>query len=162
MMIAPAMTGFLKRSQKKPVSSATSRDGGGAVGINVVCWIQFKTGEVVLCHAKVSRASFAETAYPRDNPFSGDKILCMNAFWNSFQNLLGLGVEPGNLTFVQISLRGIIVFLVTLATVRLGHKRSLSRKTPFDAALLVILAAVLSRAINGSAAFFATLGAESF
>jgi uncharacterized membrane protein YcaP (DUF421 family) len=41
---------------------------------------------------------------------------------------------------------------------RLGHKRSLSRKTPFDAVLLVILAAVLSRAINGSAAFFATLG----
>jgi len=82
----------------------------------------------------------------------------MNALWNSFQTLLGLGVEPKDLTFVQISLRGIIVFLVTLATVRIGHKRSLSRKTPFDAVLLVILAAVLSRAINGSAAFFATLG----
>jgi uncharacterized membrane protein YcaP (DUF421 family) len=67
-------------------------------------------------------------------------------------------VEPRDLTFIQISLRGIIVFLVTLATVRIGHKRSLSRKTPFDAVLLVILAAVLSRAINGSAAFFATLG----
>ena len=72
--------------------------------------------------------------------------------------LLGIGVEPKDLTFLQISLRGIIVFLVTLATVRVGHKRSLSRKTPFDAVLLVILAAVLSRAINGSAAFFATLG----
>lgn len=82
----------------------------------------------------------------------------MNEFWNSFQTLLGVGVEPKDLTFVQISLRGIIVFLVTLAAVRLGHKRSLSRKTPFDAVLLVILAAVLSRAINGSAAFFATLG----
>ena len=82
----------------------------------------------------------------------------MNAFWNSFETLLGLGVEPRDLTFIQISLRGIIVFLVTLAAVRLGHKRSLSRKTPFDAVLLVILAAVLSRAINGSAAFFATLG----
>jgi len=82
----------------------------------------------------------------------------MNLFWNSFETLLGLGVEPRDLTFVQISLRGIIVFLVTLAAVRLGHKRSLSRKTPFDAVLLVILAAVLSRAINGSAAFFATLG----
>src|SRR5205809_6442785 len=82
----------------------------------------------------------------------------MNALWNSFQTLLGLGVEPKDLTFVQISLRGIIVFLVTLTTVRIGHKRSLSRKTPFDAVLLVILAAVLSRAINGSAAFFATLG----
>jgi uncharacterized membrane protein YcaP (DUF421 family) len=97
-------------------------------------------------------------AHSRDNAISGGKILPMNAFWNSFETLLGLGVEPKDLTFVQISLRGIIVFLVTLATVRVGHKRSLSRKTPFDAVLLVILAAVLSRAINGSAAFFATLG----
>src|SRR5438876_8223364 len=82
----------------------------------------------------------------------------MNALWNSFETVLGLGVEPKSLTFVQISLRGIIVFLATLAMVRLGHKRSLSRKTPFDAVLLVILASVLSRAINGSAAFFATIG----
>jgi uncharacterized membrane protein YcaP (DUF421 family) len=82
----------------------------------------------------------------------------MNAFWNSVEVLLGLGAEPRDLTFVQVSLRGVVVFLVTLITVRLGHKRSLSRKTPFDAVLLVILASVLSRAINGSAAFFATLG----
>src|SRR5205807_572806 len=34
----------------------------------------------------------------------------------------------------------------------------LLRQTAFDAVLLVILASVLSRAINGSAAFFATLG----
>jgi uncharacterized membrane protein YcaP (DUF421 family) len=90
--------------------------------------------------------------------FFADKIFYMNAFWNSFETLIGLGVEPKDLTFLQISLRGIIVFLVTLTTMRLGHKRSLSRKTPFDAVLLVILAAVLSRAINGSAAFVPTLG----
>src|SRR6266571_5059299 len=82
----------------------------------------------------------------------------MNAFWNLFETLLGLSVQPQDLTFVQISLRGIIVFLATLIMVRFGHKRSLTRKTPFDAILLVILAAVLSRAINGSASFFATLG----
>jgi len=82
----------------------------------------------------------------------------MNAFWNSFETFLGLGVEPRDLTFVQISLRGIIVFLATLMMVRLGHKRSITHKTPFDALLLVILASVLSRAINGSAAFFATIG----
>jgi hypothetical protein len=112
---------------------------------------QFKNRvSVVLCHAKVSRASRAESAYPRDEAFSGDKILPMNAFWNSFETVLGLAVEPRNLTFVQISLRGIIVFLVTLAAVRLGHKRSLSRKTPFDAVLLVILVAVLSRAIQST------------
>jgi uncharacterized membrane protein YcaP (DUF421 family) len=93
-----------------------------------------------------------------DQAFCGDTVLSMNALWNAFETLLGLSVDPRNLTFVQISLRGIIVFLATVAMVRLGHKRSLSRKTPFDAVLLVILASVLSRAINGSAAFFATIG----
>jgi uncharacterized membrane protein YcaP (DUF421 family) len=82
----------------------------------------------------------------------------MNALLNSFGPLLGLGAKPEDLTFVQISLRGAIVFIATLIMIRLGHKRSLSRKTAFDAVLLVILASVLSRAINGSAAFFATLG----
>jgi uncharacterized membrane protein YcaP (DUF421 family) len=75
----------------------------------------------------------------------------MNAFWNFVGPLLGLGLEPKDLTFVQISLRGIIVFIATLAMVRIGHKRSLARKTAFDAVLIVILASVLSRAINGSA-----------
>ena len=82
----------------------------------------------------------------------------MDTFYNFVGPLLGLGVEPKELTFVQISIRGIIVFVATLLMIRLGHKRSLARKTPFDAVLIVILASVLSRAINGSAAFFATLG----
>jgi uncharacterized membrane protein YcaP (DUF421 family) len=82
----------------------------------------------------------------------------MNAIYNFLAPILGLGLEPKDLSFLQISLRGIIVFVVTLAMVRLGHKRSLARKTAFDAVLIVILASVLSRAINGSAAFFATLG----
>ena len=82
----------------------------------------------------------------------------MNAFYDFVNPLLGLGAEPKDLTFVQISLRGAIVFVVTLIMIRLGHKRSLARKTAFDAVLIVILASVLSRAINGTAAFFATLG----
>src|SRR5439155_14172161 len=96
--------------------------------------------------------------YARDEVFPRDTILPMNAFWNFLETLLGLSVDPKDLTFVQLSLRGIIVFVATLIMVRLGHKRSLAHKTPFDAVLLVILASVLSRAINGSAAFFATLG----
>ena len=75
-----------------------------------------------------------------------------------FTALLGLGVEPKELTFSQISLRGVIVLIATLVIMRFGHKRSLARKTAFDAVLLVILASVLSRAINGSAAFWGTLG----
>jgi uncharacterized membrane protein YcaP (DUF421 family) len=82
----------------------------------------------------------------------------MNAFYEFVSPLLGLGAEPKDLTFIQISLRGVIIFIATLIMIRIGHKRSLARKTAFDAVLIVILASVLSRAINGNSAFFATLG----
>ena len=82
----------------------------------------------------------------------------MDTLWNTLSAVMGIGSEPKNLTFLQISLRGIIVLLAALAMLRLGHKRSLARKTPFDAVLLVILASVLARTINGSAPFLATLG----
>jgi len=41
----------------------------------------------------------------------------------------------------------------------LSSRRSLAEKTAFDAVLLIIIASVLARAINGSAPFFATIGA---
>ena len=75
-----------------------------------------------------------------------------------FDALLGLGREPKTLTFLQIVLRGVVVFLVTLVIVRLGDKRFLSKKTAFDAILGFILASMLARAVNGSAAFWPTLG----
>jgi uncharacterized membrane protein YcaP (DUF421 family) len=83
----------------------------------------------------------------------------MNTISQLFDALLGLGVEPKELTFLQISLRGVIVFVATLVMVRVGSKRSLAEKTAFDAILLVIVASVLARAINGSASFLPTLGA---
>jgi uncharacterized membrane protein YcaP (DUF421 family) len=82
----------------------------------------------------------------------------MNAFYNFVGPLLGLGLEPKELTFMQVSLRGVTIFLFTLVMVRLSSKRSLAEKTAFDAVLLVILASVLSRAINGTAGFFTSIG----
>lgn len=83
----------------------------------------------------------------------------MQGFYDFVGPLLGLGVEPKDLTFTQISLRGVIIFLITLVMVRLSSKRSLAEKTAFDAILLVILASILSRAINGTAGFFTSIGA---
>src|SRR5438105_15821631 len=89
---------------------------------------------------------------------NGANLLRMNAFYNLIDPWLGLGAQPRDLTFLQISLRGIIVFLATVAMIRIGHKRSLARKTAFDAVVMVILASVLSRVINGSSSFFVTVG----
>jgi uncharacterized membrane protein YcaP (DUF421 family) len=82
----------------------------------------------------------------------------MNTTSHLFEELLGLGMEPKQLTFLQISIRGVLVFAVTLVMVRISSKRSLAEKTAFDATLLIIIASVLARAINGSAPFFPTLG----
>jgi uncharacterized membrane protein YcaP (DUF421 family) len=82
----------------------------------------------------------------------------MNALSEFFETLLDLGAEPKELTFLQVSLRGVIVFASTLVMVRLSSKRSLAQKTAFDAVLIVIIASILARAINGSAPFFSTLG----
>jgi uncharacterized membrane protein YcaP (DUF421 family) len=82
----------------------------------------------------------------------------MNTFWDFLESLLGLAAEPKNLTFIQISLRGVIVMVAALAMIRLGTKRSLAEKTAFDAVLLVVLASALARAVNDNAAFFPTLG----
>jgi uncharacterized membrane protein YcaP (DUF421 family) len=82
----------------------------------------------------------------------------MNTFSQFLQALLGLSVEPKELTFLQVSLRGVIVFVATLIMVRLSSKRSLAEKTAFDAVLIVVIASMLARAINGSAPFFSTLG----
>jgi uncharacterized membrane protein YcaP (DUF421 family) len=72
--------------------------------------------------------------------------------------LLGLGAQAADLTFLQITLRGIVVFVAALIIVRCGDRRFLSQKTAFDAVLGFILASMLARAVNGTAAFFPTLG----
>ena len=78
----------------------------------------------------------------------------MNQF---FHNLLGIGLEPGDLSISQVSARAFVVFTAALVMVRLGDKRFLSRKTAFDAVLGFILASMLARAINGSAPLIPTL-----
>jgi uncharacterized membrane protein YcaP (DUF421 family) len=82
----------------------------------------------------------------------------MQAIWNALYSILGLASEPKDLTFLQVSLRGVIVFTVALIIIRLGDRRSLAQKSAFDLAFIVIVSSVLARAINGSGPFFATLG----
>src|SRR5262245_8863489 len=83
----------------------------------------------------------------------------MNTVSQLLHASLGLGIEPRDLTFLQVSVRGVVVFIATLIMVRLGSKRSLAEKTAFDAVFIVIIGSMLARAINGTEAFFSTLGA---
>ena len=83
----------------------------------------------------------------------------MNDALHLVRNILGLDNQPHDLTFLQVSARATVVFILTIAMVRAGNKRFLARLTAFDTVLAFILASMLSRAINGSAPFLPSLGA---
>jgi uncharacterized membrane protein YcaP (DUF421 family) len=70
---------------------------------------------------------------------------------------LGIGIEPRDLSWEQVSLRGITIFIAALVMVRFADKRFMGKKAAFDVILGFILASMLSRAINGSAGLFSTV-----
>lgn len=70
---------------------------------------------------------------------------------------LGLDVDPRQLTFLQISARGTVVFLATLVIVRCADRRFMARLAAFDVVLGFMLASMLARAVNGSASFVPTI-----
>lgn len=83
----------------------------------------------------------------------------MNTLQNFFQLLIGPDGKPTELTQLHLALRGFIIFVVGLAIVRIGDRRSLAEKTGFDAIFIVLVGSMLSRAINGPSPFFTTIGA---
>ena len=86
----------------------------------------------------------------------------MNAIQNFSQMLFGPDGQPKDLTMLQLCLRAFAIFLFGLAMVRVGDRRSLAEKTGFDTLFLILIGAVLARAINGSAAFLTTIGCAFF
>lgn len=71
------------------------------------------------------------------------------------EDVLGLGAD--DLAWWQMLVRAAIVYLAALAMVRIGEKRFLGKSTAFDVILGIVLGSVVSGAITGSSAFFATL-----
>jgi uncharacterized membrane protein YcaP (DUF421 family) len=86
----------------------------------------------------------------------------MDAFNSLLQSIIGPDGQPKELTLIQLCVRAFIIFVLGLAMVRAGDRRSLSEKTGFDTLFLVLIGAVLARAINGSAAFLTTIGCALF
>ena len=70
---------------------------------------------------------------------------------------MGLGSDNGSIGPLATALRTIIIYGLTLAIIRLGSKRFLSKATAFDVIVAIMLGSVMSRAIDGSTPFFTTL-----
>ncbi|PVY41970.1 DUF421 domain-containing protein [Pontibacter virosus] len=72
-------------------------------------------------------------------------------------SLLGIGSD--SLTWWQMSVRAVLVFIVALIIMRIGNKRIFGKHTAFDIVLGIIYGSVLSRAITGNSPFWPTLAA---
>ena len=64
--------------------------------------------------------------------------------------LLGLGDDQG-LSALQMGARALVVYVVTLAIIRIGKKRLMGRATAFDVIVGIVLGSIASRAITGNA-----------
>jgi uncharacterized membrane protein YcaP (DUF421 family) len=78
-----------------------------------------------------------------------------------FRWLLGLGLESKELGIAQMALRAAVIYIVTVAMVRLGKKRFMGRATAFDVILGIMLGSIISRAITGNAPFGPALAASA-
>lgn len=83
----------------------------------------------------------------------------MNHAFQTFYSLVGS--DDVAITWTQMSLRAVIIFLYGLALVRVGPRRIFGKNTVFDILLAVILGSALSRAVTGNAPFLPTLAAAT-
>jgi uncharacterized membrane protein YcaP (DUF421 family) len=75
--------------------------------------------------------------------------------------LLGTDAQSHELSALQMGIRALVVYLVTLLVVRLAKKRFMGRATAFDVILGIMLGSLASRAITGTSPLVPTLVATA-
>lgn len=76
-----------------------------------------------------------------------------------FHHLVGTGSQ--NITWWQMCIRAVVIFVYLLALIRLGGKRAFGKITSFDIVLGILLGSVLSRALTGNARLLSSMAASA-
>jgi uncharacterized membrane protein YcaP (DUF421 family) len=65
------------------------------------------------------------------------------------------------LTILQMSMRALVMFFISLTLIRLGGMRIFGKKSAFDTIIVIMLGAVAARGIVGASPFFSTVVASA-
>ncbi len=82
--------------------------------------------------------------------------MSLDELWNV---ALGVGLEAKDLTAGQMAMRAVLIYVLTLAFVRLAKKRFLGGASPFDVVVGIIVGSIASRTITGNAPLLPSLAA---
>lgn len=63
----------------------------------------------------------------------------------------------GELNILHMTVRAVVIFLITLAAIRISGRRSFGMASAFDNAMTVLIGAVLSRVVVGASPFWPTV-----
>lgn len=71
--------------------------------------------------------------------------------------LFGVGKD---LNALQMSMRSLVFFFITLIFIRIGGMRAFGKKSAFDNIIVIVLGSVVARGIAGASAFGATVASS--